>query len=94
MPVLFYSKSFSPFEYHTRKRSTIISFLFEGYFLLFMFSLQPIGMIVDTENLEIDVSLSEGIIGKVHERQRLSVGIPSLRYKTIGYGHAIIPNQK
>ncbi|KYJ86624.1 hypothetical protein AS592_06485 [Sulfurovum riftiae] len=49
-------------------------------------------MIVDTENLEIDVSLSEGIIGKVHEGQRLTVEIPSLKYKTIGTVHAIIPD--
>jgi len=49
-------------------------------------------MIVDTENLEIDVSLSEGIIGRVHEGQRLSVEIPSLKYKTIGTVHAIIPD--
>ena len=49
-------------------------------------------MIVDTENLEIDVSLSESIIGKVHEGQRLSVKIPSLDYKTVGTIHAIIPD--
>jgi len=49
-------------------------------------------MIVDTENLEIDVSLSESIIGKVHEGQRLAVTIPSLDYKTVGTIHAIIPD--
>ena len=49
-------------------------------------------MIVDTENLEIDVSLSEGIIGKVKEGQRISVEIPSLKYKTVGIVHAIIPD--
>ena len=49
-------------------------------------------MIVDTENLEIDVSLSESIIGKVHEGQRLAVKIPSLDYKTVGTIHAIIPD--
>jgi multidrug resistance efflux pump len=49
-------------------------------------------MIVDTENLEIDVSLSEGIIGKVREGQRISVEIPSLKYKTVGIVHAIIPD--
>ena len=49
-------------------------------------------MIVDTENLEIDVSLSESIIGKVREGQRLSVTIPSVGYKTVGTIHAIIPD--
>jgi RND family efflux transporter MFP subunit len=49
-------------------------------------------MIVDTENLEIDVSLSEGIIGKVKEGQKIAVEIPSLHYKTIGMIHAIIPD--
>jgi len=49
-------------------------------------------MIVDTENLEIDVSLSEGIIGKVKEGQRIAVEIPSLDYKTVGVVHAIIPD--
>jgi len=49
-------------------------------------------MIVDTEHLEIDVSLSEGIIGKVHEGQRLAVEIPSIKYKTIGKIKAIIPD--
>ena len=49
-------------------------------------------MIVDTENLEIDVSLSEGIIGRVHEGQRLAVEIPSIQYKTIGKIRAIIPD--
>ncbi len=49
-------------------------------------------MIVDTEHLEIDVSLSEGIIGKVHEGQRISVEIPSIKYKTIGTIKAIIPD--
>ena len=49
-------------------------------------------MIVDTENLEIDVSLSESIIGKVREGQRISVRIPSIDYKTVGTIHAIIPD--
>jgi len=49
-------------------------------------------MIVDTENLEIDVSLSESIIGKVKEGQRISVKIPSIDYKTVGTIHAIIPD--
>jgi len=49
-------------------------------------------MIVDTENLEIDVSLSESIIGKVREGQRISVKIPSVDYNTVGTIHAIIPD--
>lgn len=49
-------------------------------------------MIVDTENLEIDVSIPESIIGKVKEGQRIAVKIPSLDYKTIGIIHAIIPD--
>ena len=49
-------------------------------------------VIVDTENLEIDVSISEGIIGKVREGQKIAVEIPSLKYRTIGKIHAIIPD--
>ncbi len=49
-------------------------------------------MIVDTEHLEIDVSLSEGIIGRVHEGERLVVEIPSIKYKTVGRIKAIIPD--
>jgi len=49
-------------------------------------------MIVDTENLEIDVSLSESIIGKVKVGQRIAVKIPSIDYKTVGTIHAIIPD--
>lgn len=49
-------------------------------------------MLVDTESLEIDVSLSEGIIGKVRMGQRLTVEIPSINYRTIGSIKAIIPD--
>jgi len=49
-------------------------------------------MLVDTESLEIDVSLSESIIGKVKEGLRLAVEIPSINYKTIGTIKAIIPD--
>ena len=49
-------------------------------------------MIVDTEHLEIDVSLSEGIINRVHEGQKLAVEIPSIEYRTIGTIKAIIPD--
>jgi len=49
-------------------------------------------MIVDTEHLEIDVSLSEGIIGRVYEGQALNVEIPSIKYQTMGKIKAIIPD--
>ena len=49
-------------------------------------------MLVDTENLEIDVSLSESIIGMVKEGQRIPVSIPSIKYSTVGTIHAIIPD--
>ena len=49
-------------------------------------------MLVDTENLEIDVSVSEGIIGKVREGQKVLVEIPSINYKTVGKIHAVIPD--
>ncbi len=49
-------------------------------------------MLVDTESLEIDVSLSEGIIGRVREGKKLAVEIPSIHYKTIGTVKAIIPD--
>ncbi len=49
-------------------------------------------MLVDTESLEIDVSVSEGIIGKIKENQKVLVEIPSISYKTVGMIHAIIPD--
>jgi len=49
-------------------------------------------MIVDTENLEIEVSISESIISKVKVGQRVPVEIPSLKYKTMGLIHAIVPD--
>lgn len=49
-------------------------------------------MIVDTENLEIDVSISESIISRVKTGQRVPVYIPSIDYKTIGIIHAIVPD--
>jgi len=49
-------------------------------------------MLVDTESLEIDVSLSEGIIGRVTLGQKLALNIPSIGYRTIGIVHAIIPD--
>ena len=49
-------------------------------------------MLVDTENLEIDVSLSENIISKVKRGDRVPVEIPSINYKTIGVIKAIVPS--
>lgn len=49
-------------------------------------------MIVDTENLEIDVSISESIISRVKTGEKVPVEIPSLNYKTIGIIHAIVPD--
>jgi multidrug resistance efflux pump len=49
-------------------------------------------MLVDTENLEIDVSIPESIISKVKEGKRLAVEIPSIHYKTIGTVKAVIPD--
>jgi len=49
-------------------------------------------MLVDTEDLEIDVSISESIISKVHEGQKVPVEIPSLDYHTTGVIHAIVPD--
>jgi membrane fusion protein (multidrug efflux system) len=49
-------------------------------------------MIVDTENLEIDVSISESIISRVKTGEKVPVEIPSLDYKTIGIIHAIVPD--
>ena len=49
-------------------------------------------MIVDTEDLEIDVSISESIISKVHEGLKVPVEIPSLKFRTTGVIHAIVPD--
>jgi RND family efflux transporter MFP subunit len=49
-------------------------------------------MIVDTENLEIDVSISENLIGNVKTGQKVPVEIPSIKYKTTGVIHAIVPD--
>jgi len=48
-------------------------------------------MMVDTENLEIHVSVSESIIAKVKTGQKLMVKIPSIDYSTIGTIKAIVP---
>jgi len=49
-------------------------------------------MIVDTENLEIEVSISESIISRVKVGKRVPVEIPSIKYKTKGIIHAIVPD--
>lgn len=49
-------------------------------------------MLVDTENLEIDVSVSESIISKVKVGMRIPIEIPSIEYKTIGSIKAIVPD--
>ncbi|MFK5976845.1 MAG: efflux RND transporter periplasmic adaptor subunit [Sulfurovum sp.] len=49
-------------------------------------------MIVDTEDLEIDVSISESILSKVKRGQEVPVEIPSLNYTTMGKIHAIVPD--
>jgi len=49
-------------------------------------------MLVDTENLEIDVSVSESIIAKVKVGEKLTVSIPSIKYDTIGTIKAIVPD--
>ena len=49
-------------------------------------------MIVDTENLEIDVSVSENLMTKVKRGQRVPIEIPSIKYKTIGTIKAIVPS--
>jgi len=49
-------------------------------------------MLVDLSSLEIDVSISESIIAKVHEGQEVAVTIPSIHYKTQGSIEAIVPD--
>jgi len=49
-------------------------------------------MLTDTESLEIHVSVSESIIAKVKVGQQLMVTIPSIKYKTLGTIHAIVPD--
>lgn len=49
-------------------------------------------VIVDTEDLEIEVSISESILSKVKEGLKVPVEIPSMKYKTTGIIHAIVPD--
>ena len=48
-------------------------------------------MMVDTEDLEVHVSVSESIISKVSVGQKLVVKIPSIKYSTVGTIKAIVP---
>ena len=49
-------------------------------------------MLVDTEDLEVDVAISETLLAKVREGDRVDVEVPSLHYKTTGVVKAIIPD--
>ncbi|RLA70928.1 MAG: acriflavin resistance protein [Epsilonproteobacteria bacterium] len=49
-------------------------------------------MMVDMEDLEIDVSISEGMMRHVHVGDTVKVAIPSLEYRTDGKIKAIIPD--
>lgn len=49
-------------------------------------------MIVDIENLEIEVSVPESILGQVKKGQKVKVEVPSIHYKTKGFIHAIVPD--
>jgi len=49
-------------------------------------------MMVDTEDLEIDVSISESIMQHVHKGDTVQVTIPSLEYHTTGTIKAVIPD--
>ena len=49
-------------------------------------------MLIDTENLEIDVSVSESIISRVKVDMRVPIEIPSINYQTIGTIKAIVPD--
>ena len=48
-------------------------------------------MMVDTEDLEVHVSVSESIISRVSVGQKLVVKIPSIKYSTVGTIKAIVP---
>ncbi len=49
-------------------------------------------MLVDTEHLEIEVSISESMISRVKVGKKVPVEIPSINYKTIGIINAIVPD--
>ena len=49
-------------------------------------------MMVDMEDLEIDVSISEGMMKHVHKGDKVKVIIPSIEYRTTGRIKAVIPD--
>jgi len=49
-------------------------------------------MLVDTENLEIAVSISASLIPKVYVGKRVPIEIPSIKYRTTGKIKAVIPD--
>lgn len=49
-------------------------------------------MIVDIENLEVEISVPETVLGKVKEGHSVQVRIPSIKYQTKGFIHAIVPD--
>ena len=49
-------------------------------------------MLVDTEDLEVDVAISETILAKVRVGDKVDVEIPSLNYRIKGVVKAIIPD--
>ena len=49
-------------------------------------------MIVDMESLEIEVAISESLLSRVKEGQKVDIHIPSVGYKTKGVIHAIVPD--
>lgn len=49
-------------------------------------------MLLDTEDLDIDVSISESTLNYIHEGDEVDVLISALNFKTKGLIHAIIPD--
>ncbi|HHD80118.1 MAG TPA: HlyD family efflux transporter periplasmic adaptor subunit, partial [Campylobacterales bacterium] len=49
-------------------------------------------MLVDTENLEIAVSISASMISKIYVGKRVPIDIPAIKYRTIGKIKAVIPD--
>lgn len=49
-------------------------------------------MLVDMENLEIEVSISESIISRVKVGKKVPIEIPSIKFHTTGVIHAIVPD--
>ncbi|HHD81544.1 MAG TPA: HlyD family efflux transporter periplasmic adaptor subunit [Campylobacterales bacterium] len=49
-------------------------------------------MLVDTENLEIAVSISASMISKIYVGKRVPIDRPAIKYRTIGKIKAVIPD--